>query len=310
MAKDPNTFEEPLRNLPIDLPSLFPSYLSYQVQHSLLNTVQGLLEDCCYEWAAKWIPNVLEERNWTCAEAVELGRWSQVIPQRFGKLSIDATRLDSREALAQVLQATHSLRHAAVHRLPTSGKGIEKMLNNALALVKALNDTGRIFKMEDVLKQLQARMRDMELHKNQLENELDEELRSIQEQRAALDLREKEAKINMVRQDRKNTSDISYLFGKSLGNLRSDDPATTFGMFPEDPEKESVAGSPKDISGLDGTEVGSADTRCDNMENSALDHSERAQKGAGSSESEQHDGLEDQKNGAFQSAPEETNGLE
>lgn len=52
--------------------TLFPAYLSYAVQHKLLNAVQRLLEECCYEFARIWVPSVLEEHNWDCAEAVEI----------------------------------------------------------------------------------------------------------------------------------------------------------------------------------------------------------------------------------------------
>ena len=204
-------------------PSLFPAYLSYPSQHKLLNTVQRVLEDCCYDWAAKWIPFLLEERQWTCSEAVELGVWTATIPQRFDTFSFDATTLGSREALKTVFVATHPLRHAAVHRLRTSVKGIERMLKNALNLATALQDTQRKDKLHDILMEFRATMQAMELSKNDLENELDEELRNIQEQRAALDKKEVGARLGMLQQDRESTAQISCLFENSIKNLTSMD---------------------------------------------------------------------------------------
>ena len=93
------------------------------------------------------------------------------------------------------------------------------MLGNALEFVKALCDTPRTFQVENLLKEFQARRQDMELHKNHLENQLDEELRDIQEQRAALDRREKEAKESMIEQDLENTKTISSLIADSIANL-------------------------------------------------------------------------------------------
>ena len=211
--------KDPLREQILDLPSLYPTYLTYQVQHELLNTVQRLLEQCCYEWARRWIPDLLEERKWTCFEAVELGQWAKVLPCRLEQTHDEATSLESADSLKSALVATHQLRHAAVHRLPTSAKGIGKMLGHALFLANALRDTNTTFKLDALLCEFNLKVRDMELHKNELENGLDEELNEIQEQRAILDRREQEAKLNMVKQDDNNTRELSWLFAKTLRDL-------------------------------------------------------------------------------------------
>ena len=217
--------EEPKR-VPFDSPSLFPAYLSYSVQHKLLNGVQRLLEQCLYEFTAKRLPDLLKEKKWDCAEAVELGRWSEVLPSQFERLSDEmrsnVTSFKSREAFFRALVATHPLRHAAVHRLPTHGKGLEQMLQTALSLVKALHDLPRTTKMKAVIEGFQSKRQDMELNKNHLENQLDEELAKIQAQRAALDVREREAKETMVRNDLENTKAVSSLFEKSIAKLRVD----------------------------------------------------------------------------------------
>ncbi len=154
---------------------------------------------------------------------MELSTWSQVLPRLFGSISVAATTCESGEALAEALKATHQLRHAAVHRLPTSVKGIERMLQNSLDIATALQDQKRKIKLNHILMDFQATMRHMELHKNDLESQLDEELHDIQDQRKALDKREREAKLNMLQQDRENTATISSLFEKSIGSLATND---------------------------------------------------------------------------------------
>ena len=210
--------------------SLFPSYLSYISQHKLLNTVQRVLEDCCYDWVSKWMPFLLKERNWTCSEAVELSKWSTVIPPRFDTLSSDATSLGSGEALRAVFSATHPIRHAAVHRLYTSVRGIERMLENALKMVTALKDTPREGKLHDLLEKFRSAVRAMEENKNGLEIVLDKELSSIQQQRIALDKKEREARQGMFQQDRKHTAQISSLFESSIRNLISMDESSMAGI--------------------------------------------------------------------------------
>ena len=216
------------------IPSVYPTYLVYEVQHKLLNKVQALLEQSCYSWAKKWAPGLLEERKWTCAEAVELLEWSKVLPKQFGKLRSDATTLESGGAFRETLKATHMLRHAAVHRVPTSAKGIEKMLKSASELAKALRDTRTRFKIEHILKDFQEKVTVIELYKNQLENQLDEELRDIQEQRAALDRREKDAKSVMMACDHEHTTKLSWSIEASFAEITQADV-----MFVEGKDQEA-----------------------------------------------------------------------
>ena len=97
------------------------------------------------------------------------------------------------------------------------------MLKNAVNLATALQDTERQCKLHRVLMEFRNMMQAIELGKNDLENHLDETLRNIQEQRAALNRMEQEAKLGMVQQDRENTARISTLFEVSIGNLTSID---------------------------------------------------------------------------------------
>ena len=218
MSED-GLIEDPSESVSSSSPSLFPSYLSYISQHKLLNTVQRVLEDCCYDWVSKWMPSLLEERKWTCSEAVELGRWSTAIPTRFDTFSSDATSLGSGEALLAVFLATHPLRHAAVHRLRTSVRGLERMLENALKMVTALKDTRREGKLHDILEKFRSTVRAMEVNKIELEISLDKELGSIQQQRIALDNKERGARLGMFQQDREHTAQVSSLFESSIRNL-------------------------------------------------------------------------------------------
>ena len=176
------------------------------------------------------MPSLLAERKWTCSEAVELTRWSTAIPSRFDTLSFDAISLGSGEALRAVFSATHPLRHAAVHRLHTSVRGVERMLENALNMVTALKDTPRKCKLHDILEDFRSTMRAMEANKNELEISLDKELSSIQQQRIALDKKQREAKLWMFQQDREHTAQISSLFESSIKSLIEIDESSMTGM--------------------------------------------------------------------------------
>lgn len=210
--KDTPVAEEVWKPAALSSSTLFPAYLSYAVQHKLLNEVQRLLEECCYDFAKTWVPSVIEEHSWDCAEAVEISRWSEVLPSNFACIDNDATSLESQDDLLDALRAISPLRHAAVHRLPTCGKGVEQMLDKALHLVQVLRDDPRASKMQAILEDFQAKREDMENRKTNLENQLDQQLQDIEDQKAALDRKAREAKENMVMQDIENTKSISSNF--------------------------------------------------------------------------------------------------
>lgn len=104
------------------------------------------------------------------------------------------------------------------------------MLRNALKLATALQDAPRKRKLHDILVAFRATMQAMERKKNDLENQLDTEVCSIQEQRAALDEKAKEARLGMFQQDRESTVQFSRLFENSIRNLTSTDGPDATGM--------------------------------------------------------------------------------
>jgi len=221
-GKEINTLKGPSSPSTTLPPSLFPSYLSYSVQHAMLNTVQRLLEHCCFDFATQWLPDVLRVKHWECAEAVELSQWDEILSQRFAEIEGEATNLNSAELMTVALKATRPLRHAAVHRLVTSVKGIERMLESASELAKALRDTPRVLKLETLLLDFKVNVKEMELYKIHLENQLDTKLRSIERRRLALDAQEAAAKTTMSLRDRENTRRISSLIENSINRLQSD----------------------------------------------------------------------------------------
>lgn len=181
---DDDSIDHTAGNVTADLPSL---HLTYETQHKLLNAIQHLLEQCCYDWVKLWFPDLLHERDWDCAQAVELSKWHEVLSSRVRNISPEATTLASGDDLMSTLRATLPLRNAAVHRVPTSAKDIEEMLNNALTLVKALCNNSMVLKLETILDDFRSNIHDMELHRKQLGNALDEKLCHLQVQKTVLD---------------------------------------------------------------------------------------------------------------------------
>ncbi|KAI9708140.1 MAG: hypothetical protein M1828_003097 [Chrysothrix sp. TS-e1954] len=115
-----------------------------------------------------------------------------------------------------MLEATNNIRHAAVHRLPTDAHELARMVTQALNLTRALKDTSRTQKLEVLERYLSVTIKDLELHKNSLESDLDLQLSSIDSQRRDLGVKEKEAKNAMISQDKDQTDKISSMIKESI----------------------------------------------------------------------------------------------
>ncbi|CZR68383.1 uncharacterized protein PAC_18282 [Phialocephala subalpina] len=53
-------------------PPLPDSAIPFRLQHRILCQTQRLLEECCYDFAERWLPSMLEANGWDAPEAVEL----------------------------------------------------------------------------------------------------------------------------------------------------------------------------------------------------------------------------------------------
>lgn len=209
--------QEPLKSVVLELPkppepeepSLYPIYISYKVEYLILATIQRLLEECCFEFAVKWAPALLEREGWDCPEAAELTAWTRNLDDLSDKLPADAISNKSKIPLHTIFVSTTPIRHSAVHRPPTSAKGIQEMIQSAIQLAVTLGDTTRSASLELVKASFDARIMDMHLNKNFLENRLDEQLQFLREQRAELDRKETEAVATMFRMDLENKLTVS-----------------------------------------------------------------------------------------------------
>ncbi|KAK5092637.1 hypothetical protein LTR70_009168 [Exophiala xenobiotica] len=196
------------------IPTLYPLYFSYSAQHTILNAAQRALEECCFEFAREWLPEVLDSRGWDCAAAVELTNWLPVIRKHANQIPAAAITLPDGSTLTQTLSATHRLRHAAVHRLPTPARELNKSIQCALALASALQDSKRAAQFDALHAETESKIRAMELHKNALEDTLRLDLESIAARRKELDRQEAACIDKMLADDRENKALIARLLAE------------------------------------------------------------------------------------------------
>jgi hypothetical protein len=114
--------------------------LPYEVQYYILAMMQRILEEGCYNFASRWVPRMLNDRNWTCSESVELSAWKEFLPTAIPYNTITPVMAYSLEA---GLTDAVKIRNAAVHRHLCNNKRIRQMALKAQELMSMFDDMSR-----------------------------------------------------------------------------------------------------------------------------------------------------------------------
>ena len=166
------------------IPSLFPIYLPFKAQHSLLVHLQHLLEFSCYNFGLRVIPATLRQRGWVCAESVELNRWTD---EFLKTQNIFSDTKNDTKILTELCRSIANIRHAAVHRIAVNAKGMEQFLLDAEALATLLNDAECTDKIANLRRETLATMEELQRNKQILHSKLNETLHEIATRRQELD---------------------------------------------------------------------------------------------------------------------------
>lgn len=102
--------------------------------------IQRILEEGCFDFASRWLPQVLHEKGWDCSEAVELSTWKAFLPTTLPPTAIKPL---SNYTLEAALADAVRIRNSAVHRHLCDNNEIRKMALQAQDLMSMFSDTTR-----------------------------------------------------------------------------------------------------------------------------------------------------------------------
>jgi len=153
--------------------------LPYEVQHYILSMIQRMLEEGCYDFASRQIPDTLRQNNWTCSEAVELSTWKKFLPTALPQSAIvPVLNYSLEDALADAVR----IRNAAVHRHLCDNIEIRRMASQAQDLMLMFSD---------VMRQNRLKRLEVELHCWDAESQDDEETKRNNLQAALQEISER-----------------------------------------------------------------------------------------------------------------------
>lgn len=130
--------------------------IPFKTQLRILTTVQGWLEEACFDFTQKWLPNVLAAKDIDLPEKAELTEWTNIISKELKALPKTATQWVQGTSLRQELTATHQLRNAAIRRQQLSSARLLELLDAAINVVIIMKDKKKVALIEDLIGVLQG----------------------------------------------------------------------------------------------------------------------------------------------------------
>lgn len=131
-----------------------PKFLPFKLQHDFLTVIQKLLEEACFYFAQKWVPEALVDQQWSTPEQGELTAWWQVLSRRV--VPRDAIHFPI-TGPAALFTRVRQIRNNAVHRQPVPILVVHGMVRDALLLASGLKDVFREAKLRKMLKCLESK---------------------------------------------------------------------------------------------------------------------------------------------------------
>jgi hypothetical protein len=189
----------PSTNIPV--PSLYPVYLPLPSQHRILVKIQAILEDACYTFGERKVPEIMEKEGWDSPECVELNIWTQIF--RSNEEKFDTHKIQELgKPFGQILDSMAQLRHTAVHRLRVSANRVEQFLIEGEQLANLIGDEKCGRRLLHFRRESNLAIDELRRNKDLLELRHKEKLTYIASQRAELDRLEQTAIGELLRDDK------------------------------------------------------------------------------------------------------------
>lgn len=167
-----------------------PARLPIAIQYFLLTEVQRLLEECCYNFTRQWLPNIVKQRQFDSAVAVELNRWAFIIQKNMSHVPKEAFNLKIRNSTS-ILQSAVKLRHIAVHRHNLPIRELHGLVDAGASMASLLKQNDIASILRRVTNDLEINMSSLEASREMTKKAAAAKLEDIQRRREQLILEEK-----------------------------------------------------------------------------------------------------------------------
>lgn len=230
------------------LPPLDPDipFLPFKLQHRILITLQNTLEGACYDFARKHYPEFLVRKGWDCPEAGELTHWTRGLIAEFRESPARVVR--EPDHFPSTLKGIDEIRHSAVHRVPVSGRDIQRLIEKTKAVLHVLDSTRQMRdQIDEIDGIIEGNIQTVLDKRRKKEEKLRLELEKLEEWKRILELRE----VRAVKQAELEEENIQRSFrddvGQALGALGFEENAADPAETGPDPESSNVSETQSEV---------------------------------------------------------------
>ncbi|CRK29309.1 hypothetical protein BN1708_015535 [Verticillium longisporum] len=185
-------------------------------------TQAAAVEECCFDFATKWFPEILRAKDWDCAVAVELTTWPKVFKGNFPKLPDNALSVP-KDTLQHIFDQLPELRHTPVHRVPITAGDTSRIITSALSLAEALRDDARSAVLAELISEVEEKAKALGQNITALEARTTLELEDIDRARRELDAKERKIVAQQTVEDRECRNVIGSVLMDSVRKVLVDD---------------------------------------------------------------------------------------
>ncbi|MCJ1270663.1 hypothetical protein MMC22_010560 [Lobaria immixta] len=149
-------------------PFLHSIYISYELQHRMLTSIQSSLEECCFDFGKKWLPDIITSEGWEVPKEVELTTWIAKLSEHQKKIPTCAAFGMSGSSWDEIVTRTHELRNSTVHRGKISVHRLVDLTGGVAGLACVLKDISRAQWIEGFREDFMSSIEEMERDRNSL----------------------------------------------------------------------------------------------------------------------------------------------
>lgn len=190
------------------LQSLPPVQLPFPAQHQILSQIQSILELACFRYAQRRLPQILEQKKWSCPESVELNQWAGEFQKTSRRIPIKGIP----EIPPALLKSMATIRHTAVHRERCDVATVARFINDAEAIAGLLEESASEAQLRRIRQEIKTIMEELQQKKKASAEKFKAAFVSMAVQRAQLERLRDEAIATLWREDRENLEAVSERF--------------------------------------------------------------------------------------------------
>ncbi|RGP77701.1 hypothetical protein FLONG3_4160 [Fusarium longipes] len=160
-----------------------PVYLPFNAQHKLMVFLQQKLEEMCFAFAQRRLPELLQNRDWDCPEALELNKWMKNL--HIELLFTGETLIT--ENFQHLCDSMSRICKIVINRTRADSAQLKKLMTDAIELATLLEEERTVKIVEKLREEIIITSHSLGVETDQIQKQFNSKLKEIEVARTKLD---------------------------------------------------------------------------------------------------------------------------